>query len=221
MVGLAEQLVAEGLKIGELAVEAEGEPLAFFQVMPFERLSVVAVVRAARGIANVANCRAPRIFPHQALGFAAVRQAKHLADRPHLLVCVQKLLAAGIETGHSRSQLAAVLNIKQHPGQKPRDFVGAAFGTERMLLARQVIDRGNAAFMVQVAHWARGRPAQRAIEGEAVLLNCRAKRLGLPGGASVANEQLAAKRRLLRLPVSFFPGRCGRRSSVLASSTRD
>jgi hypothetical protein len=49
-------------------------------------------------------------------------------------------------------ELAAILNIEQHPREQPRDFVGAPLRTKGMRLAGQVIDGGDAAFVVQVAH---------------------------------------------------------------------
>ena len=86
VVGLAEQLVAQLLKIRELPVEAEREPFAFFEVVPLEGLGIAAVLGPAGGVADVADRRPAGILLHQAFGLAAVRQAKHLGDRADILV---------------------------------------------------------------------------------------------------------------------------------------
>ena len=71
----------------------------------------------------------PAILLHQALVLAAMVQAEDLADVPHFLVGVDQLVAIGIIGGHAGRQLAAVLDVQQHPRHQPGDFFGALLGT--------------------------------------------------------------------------------------------
>ena len=83
-------------------------------------------------------------------------QAEDLGHRAHVLVGVDQLIAVRVVGGHAGRQLAAVLDVQQHPRHQPRDFLGALLGAQRAdPSARQVIDRGNAAFVVQFAHGSR------------------------------------------------------------------
>ncbi len=89
------------------------------------------------------------VFLHQALELAAMAQAKDLADAAHVLVGVDELVAVGVVGGDAGGQLAAVLDVQQHPRHQPGDFLGPLLGTQRAdAPVRQVVDRGNAAFLV-------------------------------------------------------------------------
>jgi hypothetical protein len=72
MVGLAEQLLLERLKIRELSVKPEREPLPLLNMVPLERLGVAAVLCPAGGVADVPDRRPAGVLPHQALGLAAM-----------------------------------------------------------------------------------------------------------------------------------------------------
>ena len=153
VVVIVQQLLAEVHVVGQLAVEGEAEPLVLLDVVALERLGVAAVVLAAGGVADVADGRPAGVFLHQALVLAAMAQPKNLADVPHLLVGVDQLVAVGIVGGHAGRQLAAVLDVQQHPRHEPGDFLGPLLGTQRAdAPARQVIDGGHAAFLVKFAH---------------------------------------------------------------------
>ena len=102
IVAVGQQLVAQLGVVGQLAVEAEAEPLVLLQMVPLERLGVAAVVRAAGGVANVADRRPAGVLRHQALGLAAMAEPKDFADAAHLLVGVEELLALRVEAASCR-----------------------------------------------------------------------------------------------------------------------
>src|SRR5262245_61545639 len=122
-------------------------------MVPFERLGVVPVVLAAGSIPDMPDCRPAGILLHQTLVLAAVAHAKYFADTAHVLVRLQQLLAVGIEGCNSCRELAAVLDVQQHPRHKARNFIGPLRRAKRTGVAiRQVIDRGQTAFVMQFAH---------------------------------------------------------------------
>ena len=118
--GVAEDLVAELRIVGQLPVEGEAEPLAFFDVPVFERLGVAAVLLAAGGVAHVADRGRAGVPPHDRLELGAVVEPKHLADRPHVFPFHQQLVAVRIVGRHAGGQLAPVLHVDQHAGDHPR-----------------------------------------------------------------------------------------------------
>ena len=150
---IVEQLLAEVHVVGQLPVEGEAEPLVLLDVVALERLGVAAIVLAAGGIADVPDGRPAGVLLHQVFVLAAMVQSKDLADVPHFLVGVDQLVAIGIVGGHAGGQLAAILDVQEHPRHEPGDFLGPLLGTQRAdAPARQVIDSGDAAFFVEIAH---------------------------------------------------------------------
>ena len=115
VVVVAQQLVAELHVVGQLAVEGETEPLVLLDVVPLEGLGVTAVLRPAGRIADVADGRPARVLVHQALVLGPMAHAEDLGDRAHLLVGVDQLAAVRIEGGDAGGQLAAVLDVQEHP----------------------------------------------------------------------------------------------------------
>ena len=85
VVGIGQQVLAQLLIVGQLAVEGEAEPLLLLHVVPLERLGVAAVVAAAGGVADMADGGPAGVAPHQAFGLAAVAEAKNLAHPPRSL----------------------------------------------------------------------------------------------------------------------------------------
>ena len=67
VVATFQQLFAELAIVGQLAVEGEAKPLRLLQVLPFKRLSKIAVILAARCVANVTDSSSTSVFRHQAL----------------------------------------------------------------------------------------------------------------------------------------------------------
>ena len=130
VVVIVEQLLAEVHVVGQLPVEGEAEPLVLLDVVALEGLGVAAVVLAAGGVADVADGRPAGILLHQALVLAAMAQPEDLADVAHVLVGVDQLIAVGIVGGHAGRQLAAVLDVQQHPRHQPGDFLGPLLGTQ-------------------------------------------------------------------------------------------
>ena len=114
VIGEREQLGPELGEVGQLAVEREAEPFPLAAVMPLERLSIAAVVRAAGGVADVADGRPARVLLHDAVVFGLVIEAEGLDDRPDLAERVDDLFAAGVVGGEPRRQLAAVLHVQEH-----------------------------------------------------------------------------------------------------------
>ena len=58
-----------------------------------------------------------------------------------------------IVRSHPGRQLPAILNVLQHPRNQSRHLIRPLFGAQRAgFAAGQVVNRGNAAFVKQVAH---------------------------------------------------------------------
>ena len=153
IVAIGQQIAAEPLIIGQLPIEGKAEPLMPLQMMPLEGLGVAPILGPAGGIADVADRGPAGVFVHQAFALAAMAKAKDLADAPQFLVGVDQLVALGIERRHAGRKLAAILNIQQHPRHQPRGLFGTLLGAQRAgSPARQVIDRRDAALVVQFAH---------------------------------------------------------------------
>ena len=80
-------------------------------------------------------------------------ESKRLVDGSQLAVSIDQLLSLGIVAGHPCRELTAVLNVEQHSRHQPRNFTGALRRTERTdFVAREVVDRGNTALVIQFAH---------------------------------------------------------------------
>ena len=122
VVGLGEELVAQFGEVGELAVEGEGEPFPFAAVMALERLGVAAVGGAAGGVADVADGGPARELAHDAVVLGLVIEAEGLDDRADLLVGVEQIFALRVEGGEAGGELAAVLQIEQHPRHQAGDL---------------------------------------------------------------------------------------------------
>ena len=153
VVVVGQQLVAQLGIVGQLAVEAEAEPLVLLQVVPLERLGVVQIVLAARGITNVADGRPAGHPRHDALGLAAMAQLENLADGPDAAECVEQLLPVGMVARHAGRELAAVLHIQQDPRDEPRNFVRPLRRAQRAYgRARQMVDGGKSALVMKFAH---------------------------------------------------------------------
>ena len=120
MVSLAREFFFEFLVVGQLAVKTKTEPFVFVDVLALKGLSVVPIVLAAGRIPHVSDgCRADKLL-HDRFVLAAMREAKDFADRSDVLVGFEQQRPLGVVAGHSRSQLAPVLNVLQHPGHEGR-----------------------------------------------------------------------------------------------------
>ena len=120
--------------------------------MALERLGVAAVVGAAGGVADVADGGPAGVLLHDAVVLGLVVEAKRLDDGADLLVGVEELVAIGIVGGHAGGELAAVLHVEQHPRHQPRTCSGPAGGQRRGRGAVEMINRRDAAFVVQFGH---------------------------------------------------------------------
>ena len=92
--------------------------------MPLERLGVAAVVGAAGGVADVADGGPAGVLAHDAFVLGLMVEAKRLDDGADLLVGVEEFFAVGIEGGEAGGELAAVLQVEEHPRHQPRDLLG-------------------------------------------------------------------------------------------------
>ncbi len=119
VIGLGEELIAEFGKVGQLAIEGEGEPFPFTTMMALERLSIAAVVGAAGGVANVADGGPARVLAHDAFVLGLMVETKRLNDGADLLERVEELFAAWVERREAGGELAAVLQVEQQARHEP------------------------------------------------------------------------------------------------------
>ena len=118
----ASSSVAQLRVVGQLAVEGEAEPLVLLDVVPLEGLGVAAVVRPAGGVADVADRRparripssGPRTGPDGSCG-----RPRRPCPRP--CRCRSSWLRWGLIGRHAGRQLAAVLDVQQHPRHQAAD----------------------------------------------------------------------------------------------------
>ena len=95
----------------------------------------------------------PAIFLHQVIEFRPIAEVEDLADRTRFLVGVDQLIAVGIEGGESGGELAAVLDVQEHPRHQPGDFFGSLLGAERThAVAGEMVDRHHATFVADFGH---------------------------------------------------------------------
>ncbi len=117
----AEQMVAEVLDVGQLAVEGEGEPLPAASVVTLEGLGVRGVVLPAGGIASVADGGLAGVLFENGQGFGRMRQAEDVRDDADVLVGIDNLAPLGVIAGYAAAQLSPVLQVQQQRGDKPGD----------------------------------------------------------------------------------------------------
>ena len=131
-------------------------------MVPLERLGVAAVVGAAGGVADVADGGPAGVLLHDAFVLGLVVEAERLDDGADLLVGVEELFAVRVVGGEAGGQLAAVLQVEQHPRHQARDLFGPGSGASREARGRrQMIDRGDPALVVQFVHAASPRARKR------------------------------------------------------------
>ena len=163
VVVVGQQLVAELGVVGQLAVEAEAEPLVLLQVVPLERLGVVEVVLPAGGVANVADRRPAGVALHDALGLAAMAQAKHLADGAQAAIRFEQLLPVGADSWSCRPKAGrGSARPAASAGSSRETWSGPCAGHSGLTaVAGKVIDGGQAALVMKFAHELIERPAAR------------------------------------------------------------
>ena len=153
VVAIGEDLRPQFGVIGQLAIEAEGEPLPLLDVGPLERLGVAAILGPAGRIADMADRRRAGVLIHEPLIDAPMAHPEHLAHAPDILMGGEKLVAIGIPGRHSGRELAAVLDVEEHPGHEPGHVVGPLHRAERAGRApRKVVDRRQAALVMEFSH---------------------------------------------------------------------
>src|SRR5262245_3274763 len=91
VVAFGEYPGAELAVVGDIAVEAKCEPLPLAAVLTLERLGVLSIVAAARGVTDVTDAGAAAIAVHDVakLGRIGKRQAKDVRHAAHVLVSVE------------------------------------------------------------------------------------------------------------------------------------
>ena len=149
------ELIAKGGEVRELAVESEGEPLPLATVLAFERLGIPAARGPACGVPRVPDRSPTRVILHDAGVLRRMVDLKRLDDRAEFLVRIEEQVAIGVEAGHTGGELAAVLEIEEHPRHVPGEFVRVAGPDVRFLFVRrggQIVKRRHTAFVVQLVH---------------------------------------------------------------------
>ena len=141
--------------VGQLPVEPEGEPLPLLDVRPLQRLGIAAILGTAGGVADVADGGPTGVLRHQSLVLAAVAEAKHLADAAHILDRGEQLAAVRIPDGHPGRELAAVLDVEEHPRHETRHLLRplgrAQVAGIGAIAAWQVVDGYQPALVMQFA----------------------------------------------------------------------
>src|SRR5207253_959990 len=79
-------------------------------------------------------------------------EAEDLADRAEVLVGVDQFAAAGAVARDAGRELAAVLQVEQHPRHEPSDLVRIAVEDRRGLAIAEVVQGGHAAFVLEFIH---------------------------------------------------------------------
>ena len=141
--------------IRQLPVEPEGKPFPLLDMRPLERLGIAAVLGAAGGITDVADGGPTGVLRHQSLVLAAVAEAKHLADAADVLDRGEQLAAVRIPDGHPGRELAAVLDVEEHPRHETRHLLRPLGRAEvagiGAIAAWQVVDGYQPALVMQFA----------------------------------------------------------------------
>ncbi len=112
-VRLRKNLFTQFQVVRELPVESETEPLRLFDMVPFERLRVTAVVLSAGGITHVPDGSRAGVSVHERVVLLMMAQVKNLGDAADLAMRVDQLFSIGVEAGQPCRQLPAVLDIEQ------------------------------------------------------------------------------------------------------------
>ena len=141
--------------VGQLPVEPEGEPLPLLDVRPLQRLGIAAILGTAGGVADVADGGPTGVLRHQSLVLTAVAEAKHLADAAHILDRGEQLAAVRIPDRHAGRELAAVLDVEEHPRHETRHLLRplgrAQVAGIGAIAAWQVVDGYQPALVMQFA----------------------------------------------------------------------
>ena len=88
---IGQQLRAQLAVVGQLPVVAQAEPLPLFEIVPLQRLGVVAIFLAAGGVTHVPNRRRACKLLHQPFVFGSMAHPKHVADAAQIFVRLQQL----------------------------------------------------------------------------------------------------------------------------------
>ena len=115
---------------------------------------VAAIVGPAGRVSHVTDGCHTRVLVHQCDGVGLLVQMENLGDGPDFLVRVDQLGMARPEDRHASRKLPAILNFQQQPGNVPRDLRRITLRREPMRGTRQMIDRGNSTFVMQIGHGA-------------------------------------------------------------------
>ena len=153
VVAIGEDLSPQFGVIGQLAIKSEGEPLPLLDVGALQWLGVAAILGPAGRIADMADRRRTGVLIHEPVIDAPVAHPEHLAHTPDIFVGGEKLIAIGIPGRHSGRELAAILDVEEHPGHEPGHVVGTLHRAQRAGRAPgEVIDSRQAALVMEFSH---------------------------------------------------------------------
>ena len=127
-IALRQNLFFQLRVIGQLPVEAERKPFVLFDVMPFKRLSVSAIVGTARGVTDMPDCRDTGVFVHQCRCFLLMVQVEDFGHRADILVRIDQLSMFRMINRHPGSKLPPILDFQQQPRNMPRNLRGIFLG---------------------------------------------------------------------------------------------
>ena len=162
VVGVRPDFGPEFLDVGEVAVEREGEPLPFAAVPALEGLGVAPPRRPAGGVADVADAGPPREVFHDRRVLVLVRHPESLGDGAEFFEGVEELVAFGVEAAEAGGELAAVLEVEEHPRHQAGGLVGIPLPDVALAAVGEVIEGRDSALVPQFVHgqgcpWERGR----------------------------------------------------------------
>ena len=148
---LLKQLLAHLDVVGNVAVEAEGEPFPLPSMVALKRLGVFAPLFSAGGVTGMPDRCTTAVLVNNRTELAGVRmrQVKHIGNAAHLLVGVNQLGCRLVETGKPGGQLAAVLQIDEHVRNQPGYRTLVQF-LLRIDCAVQPVDSRNTTFVMNL-----------------------------------------------------------------------
>ena len=115
------EVVSQLRVVGQIPVEAQGEPLERAAVVTGEGLGVLDLVATAGCIPNVTDGGHSSALVDDRFRLGQVGQAEHLAHGSGVLVSQKPVRPVRVKSCHSGGELPAVLQIEQRRRDEGRD----------------------------------------------------------------------------------------------------
>ena len=153
VVTIGQQLFLQNAVVGQLAVKAEAEPLAFVNMLAFERLRIISIVFAAGRVADVADRGVADQLTLDRFALRSMIQAKDLGDGTDVAACLQQTWAIGVEGRHPGGELTPILDVQQHSRQQTRYLSRPVSGADRTATAAgKVVNGCDSTLVMQFTH---------------------------------------------------------------------